>query len=246
MSKVKLNQVLAIEKDVKSRSQSTVSKIYHQVQKLALLNGFSKSYEPLDEEGMRYPPEHQQVAVKSGDVLRSTRDALSELFNITAQKDIANCSASADVIVDGQTIGFQLPVTYLLFLEKQLTDLHTLLGKIPELDASESWNWDEASSLYKSTPVKSTRTQKIQKPVVLYPATEEHPAQTQLVTEDQVVGTWTTVKHSGALTVEQKRKLLDRVNKLRTAVKFAREEANSVEAKRTEVGTSLLRYIFGD
>ena len=30
-------------------------------------------------------------------------------------------------------------MTYLLFLEKQLTDLHTFVKKLPVLDAAESW-----------------------------------------------------------------------------------------------------------
>jgi hypothetical protein len=34
---------------------------------------------------------------------------------------------------------------------------------------------------------------------VLYDATEHHPAQTQLISEDVIVGWWETVKHSGAI-----------------------------------------------
>jgi len=38
-----------------------------------------------------------------------------------------------------------VPATYLLFLEKQLTDLHTLVSKLPVLDASETWVFDQAA-----------------------------------------------------------------------------------------------------
>ena len=45
-------------------------------------------------------------------------------------------------------------------------------------------------------------------------ATEEHPAQTQLITDDQIVGYVTTVKRSGAIPRELKRNLLRRIEKL--------------------------------
>jgi hypothetical protein len=245
MKTPKLCQVLAIEKGVKSRTASTVTGLYHKVQKGVLLNGLSKTYEPLNEDGVRYPPERQRVQVRADEVLRETQKALTELFDVTAQKDFANCAAKADITVDGQVVLSGVPVTYLLFLEKQLTDLKTLLSKIPTLDSAEDWSYDTAAGLFKSAPVVSTRTQKVQKPIVLYDATEEHPAQTQLISEDIVVGNWTTVKQSGALPADRKRTLRQRVEKLLESVKFAREAANSEEAEKVEVGAKVLNFVFG-
>lgn len=240
----KLCQVLAVEKGVKSRTTSTISKAYHELQKPPLLSGLSKTYKPLDEDGVRYPPENVKVQVRAEDVLKDAQKALSELFDVTAQKDWANCDAKANVLVGGKILLEDVPVTYLLFLEKQLTDIKTLVGKIPTLDTSEDWHKDDAAGLYKSSPVETTRTQKVQKPIVLYHATEEHPAQTQLVSEDVVVGRWTTVKSSGALPADRKQELLERTEKLLKAVKFAREEANSMEAPRQVIGEVVMDYIF--
>jgi hypothetical protein len=241
----KLNQVLAIEKGVKSRATGTITSLYHKVQKNVLVNGLMKTYKPLDEEGQVYPPERQRVQVKADDVLRDTRKALTELFNVTAQKDWANCSARADVVVNGTVLLADAPVTYLLFLEKQLTDLKTLVSKIPVLDASEDWTYDEAKGVFKAEESRTTRTQKVQKPIVLYPATEEHPAQTQLVSEDVIVGHWTTVKQSGALPADKKAKTTERLGKVIEAVKFARETANSQDAERLDVAETLFSYILG-
>lgn len=80
---------------------------------------------------------------------------------------------------------------------------------------------------------------------MLYPATTEHPAQTQLITEDEVVGTWQQIKMSGAFTVEAKKALLARIQKLADAVKTAREQANMIEAQEQDAGTILVGWLFG-
>lgn len=242
----KLNQVLAIEKGVKSKAHSVLTQIHHRLQKPGLLMGQARTYAPLDEEGMTFPPESQRVQLRVSDAFQDARSALRELFDVTAQKDFANCSARADVVVDGKTVVAQAPVTFLLFLEKQLTDVRTLITKTPTLDSDVEWSYDDNKGLYRSEATETTKTKKVQKPVVLYPATPEHPAQTQLVTEDVVIGKWTTVRHSGALPMDQKAQMLLRVNKLLDAVKFARESANSAEAPRQSVGDSVLGFVFGD
>lgn len=241
----KLNQVLAIEKGVKARTAGAVTKLYHMVQKPALLTGLFKDYQPLDEAGQHYPPERQRVQVKAEETLKATRKALSELFDVTAQKDFANCGAKANVVVGGTPLLEDVPVTYLLFLEKQLVDFRTLVSKIPTLDSSEDWRLDDASGLFKTEPTKTTRTSKVQRPIVLYDATEEHPAQTQLITEDVVVGHWTTTKQSGALTNDRKVELLERIATLLEAVKFARETANNTEAPKVAVSDVLFGYLLG-
>ncbi len=239
----RLNQILAIEKGTKSRVFGEISKLHNAVQRASALNGFSKTYQPKDEEGDRYPPERQRVQLIATETLRQAGRLLSELFDVTASKDWANTAAKADVVVDGEVLLEQVPATYLLFVEKQLGDLRTLISKIPVLDEADHWSLDEGSQLYKTEPTETSRTKKVQRPIVLYPATPEHPAQTQLISEDQVVGTWVTVKHSGAFPASRKAELLDRVERLSNAVKFAREQANSVEATRREVGERIFRYL---
>lgn len=239
----RLNQILAIEKGTKSRVFGEISKLHNAVQRASALNGFSKTYRPKDEEGDRYPPERQRVQLIATETLRQAGRLLSELFDVTASKDWANTTAKADVVVEGEVLLEQVPATYLLFVEKQLGDLRTLITKIPVLDQADAWTLDEGSQLYKTEPTETSRTKKVQRPIVLYPATPEHPAQTQLISEDQVVGTWVTVKHSGALPATRKAELLDRIERLSNAVKFAREHANSVEATRREVGERIFRYL---
>jgi hypothetical protein len=241
----RLNQIIAVEKGIKTRSHQRLTEAHHALQKPALLAGISRTYRPKDEEGEQLPPEATKVQVKAEEIIRSTADILAELFDVTATKDYANCTARADVVVDGKALLTGVPVTYLLFLEKQLVDLHTFIKKLPVLDASETWTFDASADCWATEPVQTARTKKIPRNHVKAEATEKHPAQVEVYHEDVVVGYWKTVKFSGALPAKRMNELLDRLERLQKAVKFAREEANNQTAEEQKVGRTVLGYIFG-
>lgn len=244
----KLNQVIAVEKGVKSRVYGQVSETFKVLQKPDQFSGFSKVYEPTADDGETFPPESKRVQHTGKALLEQTAAQLTELFQVTAEKDFTNTSAKADVIVETDkgpvTIVTGAPVGYLLFLEKQLTDLVAFIKALPLLSADEEWAWDANSGLYKTGSLSTHRTKKVQKPIVLYNATPEHPAQTQLITEDIIVGHWQTVKLSGAVPPTVAANLLTRVQSVLKAVKEAREAANA-EAVATvpDVGDALFTFL---
>ncbi|HEV2373454.1 MAG TPA: hypothetical protein VGS19_14930 [Streptosporangiaceae bacterium] len=241
----KLNQIIAVEKGVKSGSLRELTDAHHALQKPALLAGISRTYQPKDEEGEVLPPESTRVQVKAEDVLRKTAAVLTRLFDVTATKDWANCTAKADVVVDGRALLSDVPVSYLLFLEKQLTDIHTFVKKLPLLDAAEDWSFEESADYWRTEQVRTIRTKKIPRNHVKAEATEKHPAQVEVYYEDVAVGYWSTVKFSGALPARRVNGLLDRVEKLQDALKFAREEANGLEVTDRHVGDVVFGYLFG-
>jgi hypothetical protein len=241
----KLNQIIAVEKGVKSGALRDLTDAHHSLQKPALLAGISRTYQPKDEDGEVLPPESTRVQVKTEDVLRRTAEVLTRLFDVTATKDWANCVARADVVVDGRPLLSDVPVSYLLFLEKQLVDLHTFVKKLPLLDAAESWNFEESADYWRTEQVRTIRTKKVPRNHVKAEATEKHPAQVEVYYEDVPVGYWTTVKFSGALPARRVNELVDRVEKLQQAVKFAREEANALEVTDQRVGDAVFGYLFG-
>lgn len=195
----KLNQIIAIEKGIKSRVIGEIDALDKAIQKPDLFNGFSKEYRKKDDDGEDLPSEKKRVQYVVIEVLRSVERLTSELFEVTARKDWTNQSAVADITIEGKTIVEGVPVSYLLFLEKQLTDIRTFVGRMPVLDEADSWAKDENSGLFKTEPTQTHRTKKIAKAIVLYPATPEHPAQTQLITEDNIAGFWHQTKQSGAM-----------------------------------------------
>lgn len=243
----KLNQIIAIEKGVKSRTYSDLTSLNKMAQKPDLFTGFVKNYLKKDEEGEDFPAEKKRVQVFADELLRNASRTMTELMEVTARKDWTNCSAVADVVIDDKVIIPGAPVSYLLFLEKQLNDFCTLVDNLPTLDENEVWKKDLDSGLLKSEPVKTHRTKKVQKPIVLYPATEQHPAQTQLVTEDVLVGYWEQVKFSGAIPATKKKALLEKAVKLGKAIKEARETANMTEeVKSPDVGGAIFSFILED
>ena len=241
----KLNQIIAVVNGKKSRGQKELTEIYKKLQKPTLFDGISRTYQPLDEEGETQPPEKKNVQYKAHEAIEEVRTALLDLFDVTATQDFANCQAKADVEVDGQAVLEQVPVTHLLFLEKQLTDLHTFVGQLPTLDPAETWHWDENADCFAAEPVLSNRTKKVPRSHVLVEATEHHPAQAEMYHEDVKVGEWRMVKFSSALPAQEKNEILGRIRKLQEAVKFAREQANNSKVEEIKIGNKVFDFVFG-
>ena len=244
---LKLHQVLAIETNVREQSQKDLTAAHHGLQKSELLFGLSKTYAPLNEEGEKLPAEDKILQTRTPEVLRSTAEILAKLYDTVAMRDFANCYAKADVILDDGTVLIKdAPATYLLWLEKKLNDLHTFVGKLPVLPADTEWEFDEKQNCFKSREIKTSRSNKESYPLVVSPATDKHPAQVVEKTRDIVVGYYQTIKYSGAMKAKDVAQMKERVEQLQRAVKFAREHANTVEAKKQEVGGKLLAFVFGE
>jgi hypothetical protein len=240
----KLNQIIAIQAGKKSQAKETLTEAYHLLKKPDLLSGLVRTYQPRDEGGEPQPDERKLVQAKVSELIaRVTRD-LTEMFDVVATQDWANCEARADVVVEGRKLLEGVPVTHLLFLEKQLVDLKTFIEALPTLDAAEEWDYKPEFDAYVSKAARTNRTRKVPKNHIKYEATKEHPAQVEMYMEDVWVGTWTTVKFSGAVPAATKNAMLERVRKLADAVKSAREEANGLEVRARKVGAAVLGYVF--
>lgn len=244
-STVKLNQIVAVvEGGLKTRTDQAVTKVYHDLQKPALFNGFSRVYTPLDQEGETFPTERNLVQRNVSEELERLRGAYTALFDANYTRDWANTQAKADVIVDGVSL-FTAPIPFLLFLKKQLDNIRTEVGKIPTLDPTELWELDAHTGTYRTEGVKSVKTRKVPEVLVKFPATDKHPAQTETYMKDVTIGHWETVKFSGAMSAKDKDKLVERVNKLSDAVKVAIEAANQLNVEQMKVGATLFDLLLG-
>jgi hypothetical protein len=247
----KLHHVLAIETSTKTKVAEKLTAIYKAFQKPDLFNGHVKSWTPKDsnQESTTYemlPDERREVQQNANASLKVIRELQSELFDLTLQRDATNMLAKADVVVDGVVILKDAPVTYLLWLSHQLDDLHTEVKKVPTLDPAEKWSFDRDQNLYATPSSEQIRTKKLQVPLVLYPPTKEHPAQVKEITQDVITGTWKTIKYSSAMPVDERDKLLTRVEKLQHAVKQARETANDIEVAKglASAGKAVFDFVF--
>lgn len=239
----RLNQIIAIEKGLKTKHRNGITEMYHTIQKPALLSGLTRTYSPKDEEGEKLPAESIKVQVSARNFLEQFAELTTELFDITATKEWANCLARSDVEVDGVVLAHDVPVTYLLFLEKTLEDMLTFVRKIPLLDPAQEWKFDKAVDCYVSAPVETTRSKKTPKNHIKAPATDKHPAQVEVYQVDEIVGYWKKIEFSGALPAAVANQILSRIEKLQRAVKFAREAANTAVVEEKKVAKELFDYI---
>jgi hypothetical protein len=243
----KLNQINALVTARKGDAEKQVTELYKLIQKDQLFAGRERTYRPLDEiNGQKLPPESQRVQQRADDLVRQAREKWTELWNLVLTQDTGNQSARADIVVDGKVLLANVPVTSLLFLDKQVNDLETFVSKLPTPDPAEEWTHDPNSGLLRSKTTESVRTSKEPTVIVKYPATTEHPAQTELFTKDVPVGTWSQILYSGCISADRKNAILARVRKLQDAIKLAKEQANLLDVERQKAGEPLLGFVFGE
>lgn len=242
----RLNQVLAASQGVAARTESRWMEILNQLGKEPLLSGITRRYRPKADDGEQLPPEDKAVQIRAHEQLDLVRGLLSRYWDVTATKDWANTEATSDVVLPGveDPILTDVPVTTLLFLEKQLAELRDFVRKLPVLDPAVAWRFNEDAQAYATGEVQTTRVVQKHVPIVLYPATEQHPAQVQLAAEAEVVGYWHKIDYSGKLPGEVVQAMLDRVDTLLVSVKTSREAANMIEVTDRRIAAPLLAYVF--
>ena len=174
---------------------------------------------------------------------------VTKALNVKLRKHLTNQVAKADIEYPAGTVLMrEVPVDFLLDLEKALPRWRAIFDRMPVLDPSKQWVPERKGVWKTREPVATAQTEKRMFPVVLAEATKEHPAQVKESTRDEVVGTFFDTLISGAATSQQKADLLALVDGLIIAVKQARMRANSVEIVKEVDGadkiTNLIKEVF--
>lgn len=241
----RLSHVVAVSKGVKATSAALLTQAHQNAQKGDSLKGLNRTYQPIADGEIPKPPESTLVRYTAKQIVDEVQAGLVRLFDVTATQDYGNSVAFADVKVDGVVLVQAAPVSYLLFLEKQLVDLATFIRKLPVLDPAEAWEYDANTGHFRTPPVQTVSNKKVYRNHVKAAATERHAEQVEVYTEDVAVGHWSLVKFSGAFPATRVKELTERVTKLQEAVKVAREEANATDVADQRVGETLLGWLFG-
>lgn len=247
----KLHELLAVEKTRSNAATKLLDETAHKFAKEHFFSGHLKTLTMLVDS-----PENQAIEAAARDektlpttvpetleyALKFWADAEDVIF----AKNKTNQLANADLFFRGNTLVSNVPVDELLGLEVRLEKLRQVITAMPSLDASKEWAKSSSgrNGEYVSTTDEVTsKTEKVTTPVVMYEATEKHPAQIQIVNTDRVVGTFTKIIFSGAATSKQKADAIAVVDDLLVEVKQARQRANSVEASNEKIGTTITNLI---
>jgi len=253
---LRLHQVLAVASGVTAETKKELEILAQVMGNGDLYTGFYGTYTPRAEQEpgkeptaatMRRPPKVMKVRVTTGEVLSQLRRVVSRRWDVQRTVDSASALATADVVLrDGSVLLPKVPVRHLMYLEAELSELYGRLERLPVLDPSRTWpDGVPADGIRRSVPVETTSEDKVFYAHVLYEATKEHAAQVKERERQEVVGTWSTVFESGALSPDEKFRMLARLTEVREAVKIAREQANSVTAEDYQEGGAVLDYILG-
>lgn len=241
----KLHQLIAKARTANTAAENAVTRIFRTFDKKDAFTGMVRTYRPLDDSDLaKLPDESVKVQAEAHDLLAQLVEVRQAQWDLVATMDAANQNAVADVIVEGVTVASNVPVSTLLYLEKQLPVLAEVVGKLPVTDVAVDWEWDGDNSVWRADPLTTLRSVKEEKYVIVAPATDKHPAQVAKSVEDAPKGYWTTVKLSGACSPAEKKAYLERIQKLVEAVKVARESANSIDAPAVQISEGLLDFVF--
>ncbi len=248
--KSKLHELIAVEADLTNTAKAILSETNTTFTKKGdHFMGITRTVTYFDEgRSAENETETKKMVTTVRAKIDHTVKPLVRLYDALLQKEEANQRAVADLVVDGVTIGTNLPATFLLGLETRLKAVRETLALMPTLQPGVDWKKHDTAGagVYVSPKVLSKRTEKTVNHKVLYEATKEHPAQIEKWSEDVPVASIETIHETGMLTPLEKADILDRVDRLSRAVKKARQRANSVEVEDLHVGQNMVAYILGD
>lgn len=248
----KLHQILAVEQGVQKDAERKVALAMRGTNiegEKSPMNGMTRVYEPrVADDPDTLPDERKNVQIKiEKDVLPAIADALTRLLDVEFVREFANTEAFADVKIGDSVLLANVPVGYLLFLENQLNMLRGLVSRLPVLDPAVDWHWDDNRGVYVADPVKKARELRVPQVQQLSPAQviDGKPFEPQFRHYETAkpVGDWTRVEMSGALPATEMEKILDRISELGRAVKYAREQANSIDVTNRKAGDRVFTYL---
>jgi hypothetical protein len=249
-----LHVFIALRDGVKNTKHQRLTALHRESAKADAYEGHTHTYRPIDDDGEKLPSENKNIKIYADKVLDDLVTTVAREWDLRATVEAGDQLAVADLVVptdDGgtRTVLEAIPATFLLYLARELDDVHKFLTSLPTLDPGVRWQHDPAVAAQVSDPVETHRTSKKMRNHNVWlptPGNDRHPAQVTTFTEDVVVGYWTKIRRSGALSLERKTELLDRLDALRLAVKEAREMANRTEVPDRQVTRAIFDYLLGD
>jgi hypothetical protein len=245
-----LHELLAVLGDLEGKFKRVVEEGHDTFSKKRThFLGYHKTLRMFDERDKQQEAageEHKEITDTVVSKLNYLKPDVVRLFDGLLQKEATNQNAKADLVVNGVTLGADLPATWLLSMEAKLKELRGLYEAIPTLDPGVKWEKDTqaAEGIYRAAhPEVKAKTMQEVAYKILVPATTEHPAQVETWKENKPVGEYITQMFSGCVTPHEKSVMLGRIDDLLRAVKKARMRANNTPALKITIGKKIMEYI---
>lgn len=111
----KLHELLAVEPDLKSTADSILNETQSVFQKkVDHFVGMTRSYDVIMEGAHQQPTESKQMVTTVKDKLDHMQKSQVRLIDAMYQKELANTTAKADIVYEGEVLAKDVPATVLL------------------------------------------------------------------------------------------------------------------------------------
>jgi hypothetical protein len=174
---------------------------------------------------------------------------LTRLYDTSLQKERTNQDARADLVVNGEIMGEDLPATWLLGMERRLARVRDdLCAKIPTHDPALEWEPDpeKGDNIYRAKHlVVKDRTEKQKTHKAIFQPTEHQAGQYESWDENVKVGVFETQYWTSAISPARKSRLLEKLDDVIRACKKARTRANKAEIVKVHVAKKIFDYVNG-
>ena len=243
-----LHEVLAVEKTRLQQFNTLLADTNSKFGKPSFFQGHTKTLKMIEDSEKAAAieaaaMEEIQVPTTVPETLGYMLDHWAIAEDLQMTKNKGNQRAAADLIFRGQILLPAVPVDQLMGLEARLTLIRDCFKGIPTLSATVRYEPVEGSGrvgLYRTAlPEVTTKTEKKPVPFVKAPATAQHPAQVETVIEEAVIGRYSKVSFSGAITSLQKANLIAAADELIAEARKARQRANCIEVNPEKGGRTL-------
>lgn len=242
----KLDALLGVLKTRKENTQRMIDTYYKEVKKRPLFDGLSRVYQARsDTDTEVLPAEGVLVQHDAENMITDLATEWAKLINLVATVDVTNSHAAAPVMLGDTQLTEPLPAVTLVYLEKQLVDLHSVLKALPVQDPAKPWNWDAEREQFTSGPVITFRSKKVPRNHTRFEGNDKHAPQIDVYNEDVTIGEWSKTDFTTALTPRRKRELLERSEDVIAAVRAARSNANATEATDVRFAKAVFDHILG-
>ena len=247
----KLHELLAVEKTRTSASNKILTESTQKFGKIDYFQGAFKTLKMLEDSPTNTAIE--TAAAESRALPTTVQETLEYFFDFWAkaedvifQKNLTNQTAMSDLLFRGNVIATNVPVDELMGIEVRLEQIRQLASQMPTLPATVNVSpYPESGrkGAWIGEPEQTTKTEKTLVPVVLYEATDKHPAQVKESSTDKTVGLFKLTKVYGSATSLQKADVIAVLDDLIAETKQARMRANSVDAVTGTIGKKIADLI---
>jgi hypothetical protein len=254
VSQALLHQLLALQGPKQANAETAVSLAISRASDKNSVNGRTMTYTAFNADDKFVPQEvangNMQLQTRVADQLKTIIDPLADAWDVELSLSCGNQEAKAPLIFEGKSVfmtedgkPFEVPSTYLLFLENRLKGLLKQMQTLQTLDPTIPWKFDASTGTYKSELKKKNKMDKVPVVIKLSAATEHHMEGTKVEYADKPIGDIITQHMTGAITPEQHRTLLRRIQAMIDAVLAARYQANDRKVAQHKQARSLLNII---